>query len=321
MSATETTSFRTRINILLLRLLPQHALSKAMYRLARSEKIWLKNRIIRYVVKQYAVDMTEATQTNPLDYPSFNAFFTRELRAETRPIAAKSIVSPADGKISQSGIADGQKLVQAKGQHYSLHALLGGDDQQSETFRNGSYLTVYLSPKDYHRVHMPVAGTLQQMTFIPGDLYSVSEQTAARIPGLFARNERLVCLFQTAHGPMAVILVGAIFVGSMQTVWAGEVRAKTIQHWDYTDQTISFATGDEIGRFNMGSTVITLFTEGQVELLTTLTGQPIQMGQQIAPSATSVQIKAQAKTQIAQLLHKVQNVKPLTKTTWFSRKK
>lgn len=321
MSANQAIPFSARLKILLLRLLPQHALSKAMYRLARSETTWLKNRIIRYVVKRYAVDMTEAVQTNPLDYPSFNAFFTRELRAETRPIAADSIVSPADGTISQSGIIDGQQLIQAKGHTYSLNALLGGDIEQTETFRNGSYLTTYLSPKDYHRVHMPVASSLQQMTYIPGKLFSVSEQTAEQVPELFARNERLVCLFNTAHGPMAMILVGAIFVGSMQTVWAGEVRAKKIQHWDYADQEISFATGDEMGRFNMGSTVITLFTENQVDLLTNLTGQSTRMGQAIAPSTMSTQGKAQAKAKAKNFWAKANNAKnQLLKKSGFSQK-
>jgi phosphatidylserine decarboxylase len=289
-----------------------------MYHIARSEITWLKNRIIHYVHKQYAVDMTEAIQTNPSQYPSFNAFFTRELCAEARPIATSSIVSPADGKISQSGTIDGQQLIQAKGQYYSLHALLGGDTELTETYRNGSYTTVYLSPKDYHRVHMPVTGTLQQMIFIPGDLFSVSEQTAELIPGLFARNERLVCLFNTVCGPMAVIFIGAIFVGSMQTVWAGEVRSKKIQRWDYSDQAKTFATGEEIGRFNMGSTIITLFTADKINLLANLTGQAIRMGQPIAPFNTTTQVKQKANTQFATLLKKAKQIQPtMLKKSWL----
>lgn len=273
---------RARLHTYLFRLLPQHTLSKAMYRLARSEKPHIKNRLIRYVLKQYAVDMTEAEQPNPYAYPSFNAFFTRALRAETRPISIHSVISPTDGKISQSGRIQGQRLIQAKGQYYQLPALLGGDTTLTETFQNGSFVTIYLAPHNYHRIHMPLDGTLQHMTYIPGDLFSVSEHTAQQVPGLFTRNERLVCLFNTDYGPMAVILVGAIFVGSLQTVWAGEVRSTQIQQWTYPEQPPQFATGAEIGRFNMGSTVITLFGADQIALLPTLTGQTIQIGQQIA---------------------------------------
>ncbi|MEM6405116.1 MAG: archaetidylserine decarboxylase [Pseudomonadota bacterium] len=272
-----------RLQYLLLRMLPQHALSRAMYHLARSERPWIRKRLIRYVIREYQVDMTEAAQPDPDQYPSFNAFFTRTLRPDTRPIAADSIISPADGQVSQSGAIDDQQLIQAKGQHYTLPALLGDNTDLADMLRHGSYLTIYLAPKDYHRVHMPLSGTLQHMTYIPGDLFSVNTHSAQHIPGLFTRNERLVCTFDTACGPMVVIWVGAIFVGNIETVWAGEVQAKTLTHRDYSDQAHTFATGDEIGRFNMGSTVIVLFGANQIDLLPTLTGQKIQMGQQIAP--------------------------------------
>ncbi len=272
-----------RIQYLLLRLLPQHALGRVMYRLARSERPWIRKCLIRYVLRTYQVDMTEATQPDPDQYPSFNAFFTRSLRPDTRPIAADSIISPVDGQVSQSGIIDDQQLIQAKGQHYSLTALLGDNADLADTLCKGSYLTIYLAPRDYHRVHMPLSGTLQHMIYIPGDLFSVNTHSAQHIPGLFTRNERLVCTFDTACGPMVVIWVGAIFVGNIETVWAGEIHARQVTHQDYAGPPHRFATGDEIGRFNMGSTVIVLFGENQVNLLPTLTGQKVQMGQQIAP--------------------------------------
>ncbi len=275
--------FSFRIQYLLLRLLPQHALSRAMYHLARSERPWIKKHLIRYVINAYQVDMTEAVQPDPEQYLSFNTFFTRLLRPDTRPIAANSIISPTDGRISQSGAIDDQQLIQAKGQLYSLTALLGDNTALADTLRNGSYLTIYLAPRDYHRVHMPLSGTLQHMTYIPGDLFSVNTHSAQHIPGLFTRNERLVCTFHTACGPMVVIWVGAIFVGNIETGWAGEVHARSITHWDYADQPHTFVTGDEIGRFNMGSTVIVLFGANQVDLLPAPNGQKIQMGQQIAP--------------------------------------
>ena len=271
-----------RIQWWLLRLLPQHALSRAMYRLARSEQPWIRQCLTRYIIRQYHVDMTEAVQPDPGQYLSFNAFFTRKLRPDTRPIAADSIISPVDGQVSQSGSIDNQQLIQAKGQHYTLTALLNDNTNLADTLRNGSYLTIYLAPKDYHRVHMPLSGTLQHMTYIPGDLFGVNAHSAQHIPGLFTRNERLVCTFNTVCGPMVVVFVGAIFVGNIETVWAGEIKAKTVTHQDYTGQQHTFKTGDEIGRFNMGSTVIVLFGANQIDLLPSLIGQKIQMGQQVA---------------------------------------
>lgn len=254
-----------RISTQLLRTLPQHLLAAGMYRLARSTTPWLKNLLITRISRHYGVNMAEAEQPDLAAYPSFNAFFTRALKADARPLAKGMLVSPADGRVSQIGAIRGESLVQAKGHDFDLLALLAGDKQKTAQFRDGLFTTIYLSPKDYHRVHIPFSGTLQSMTFVPGDLFSVSEATTQLVPGLFARNERVICHYDTALGPMAVILVGAIFVGSMDTVWHGEVRGKRGQptKWVYRgDQRRQFQAGDEIGRFNMGSTVILLLPKG-----------------------------------------------------------
>jgi phosphatidylserine decarboxylase len=249
----------------LLRILPQHLLAKGMYHLMRSRQPWLKNLLIRRLSQRYGIDISEAAQPDPTAYPSFNAFFTRALRPGARPIAEGAIVSPADGKVSQIGRIDGDRMIQAKGHDFTVDALLAGDHATGEQFRDGLFTTIYLSPRDYHRVHLPYAGTLRSMVFVPGDLFSVSEATAQIVPDLFARNERVICHFDTEIGPMAVILVGAIFVGSMETPWHGEVRGdgKQPRHWDYPDEPENrFETGAEIGRFNMGSTVIVLLPAG-----------------------------------------------------------
>lgn len=249
----------------LLRILPQHLLAAGMYRLARSTKPWLKKLLITQISRHYGVNMAEAEQPDLDAYPSFNAFFTRALKPDARPLAEGMLVSPADGKVSQVGPIRGETLLQAKGHDFELLALLAGDKEKSAQFRDGLFTTIYLSPEDYHRVHIPFAGTLQSMSFVPGELFSVSEATTQLVPGLFARNERVICYFDTDIGPMAVILVGAIFVGSMDTVWHGEVRGQRGQptRWVYHgDQRRHFEAGDEIGRFNMGSTVIVLLPEG-----------------------------------------------------------
>lgn len=275
-----------RLSTALLRILPQHLLAAGMYRLMRAEIPWLKDLLITRISKRYGVDMTEAAQPDSAAYPSFNAFFTRALREDARPIATDSVVSPADGRISQIGRIDGDRLLQAKGHDFDLLALLAGDRAHAEQFRDGLFTTIYLSPKDYHRVHLPLAGTLESMTFVPGDLFSVSEATTQLVPGLFARNERVICHFNTALGPMVVILVGAIFVGSMQTVWHGEVRGKRGQptRWVYRGgQRKQFTCGEEIGRFNMGSTVIVLLPKEAITWRSDL--QPadvVRMGQAIS---------------------------------------
>jgi phosphatidylserine decarboxylase len=248
-----------------LHVLPQHLLGRGMYRLTRSESAWLKRLLIRQFVRLYDVDVGEAAQPDLATYPSFNAFFTRALRAGARPVAQEHIVSPADGVVSEIGTLAGESLVQAKGHHFTLQDLLAGDSDRVAAFRDGLWATIYLSPRDYHRVHLPLAGRLTSMVFVPGTLFSVSDATAQIVPRLFARNERVLCHFETAFGPMTVVLVGAIFVGSIETVWHGEVQAPPgyPTRWDYTgDDARVFATGDEIGRFNMGSTVIVLLPPG-----------------------------------------------------------
>ncbi len=285
MSESTEPTLRDRLSTGLLRILPQHLLAAAMYRIARSEIGWLKNQLIHFVSRRYRVDMTEAAQQDPAAYSSFNAFFTRALAPTARPIATGGLVAPADGALSQIGAIRGESLLQAKGRDFGLCALLAGDKHKTATFQDGQFATVYLSPRDYHRVHIPYAGTLESMVFVPGDLFSVSAATVQLVSGLFARNERLICYFNTELGPMAVILVGAIFVGSMQTVWHGEVRGTRAQptKWSYPGREARhFAAGDEIGRFNMGSTVIVLMTAGTSVWEERLgPGSPIQVGQAI----------------------------------------
>ena len=285
MTAPARPSFKDHLATNLLRVLPQHLLAAGMYRLMRSEIPWLKDQLITRLSQRYGIDVSEAANPDPRSYPSFNAFFTRALRDDARTIATDSIVSPADGRVSQIGRIDGETLIQAKGHDFSLSDLLAGDSDKTEAFRDGLWTTIYLSPRDYHRVHLPFAGKLSSMVFVPGELFSVSEATAQIVPNLFARNERVICHFDTALGPMAVVLVGAIFVGSMQTVWHGEVRAGSgyPTRWDYTgDDAVSFDTGDEIGRFNMGSTVILLLPAGTADWSPAIrAGDAVRMGQAI----------------------------------------
>jgi len=228
--------------------------------------VWFKNLIISTIIKQYRVNMAEAAEMNLDYYSSFNAFFTRLLRNGVRPISESDIVSPVDGVVSQVGLVTSGQIVQAKGQEYSVLALLGGDDAVTSEFVGGQFATIYLSPKDYHRIHMPVTGTLRKMRYIPGKLFSVSPRTARAVPDLFARNERVAVTFDTDFGPMVMVLVGAIFVGSMETIWAGQITpnyGKVIQQWTYDgEQAITIEKGQEMGRFNMGSTVVVLVGKG-----------------------------------------------------------
>jgi phosphatidylserine decarboxylase len=251
-------------------LVPQHLLSRAAGRIARSEKSWIKNTFITWFVKRYHVDMSQAVEENPQAYKCFNDFFTRALKPGARPIdfSENSIVCPADGAVSQLGdIVDG-RIFQAKGQDYTAQELLGGDAQLAEEFSAGTFATIYLSPRDYHRVHMPYGGKLRKMVAVPGDLFSVNTATAAQVPRLFSRNERLVAIFDTDIGPMAVVLVGAMIVAGIETVWAGEVAPVkgTVKTTEYRDPStaIELAKGDEMGRFKLGSTVVLLFAKDQV---------------------------------------------------------
>lgn len=272
-----------RLSTGILRLMPQHLLAAGMYRLTRSRVSWLKRLLISQVVRRYRVDLDEAAQPDPDAYPTFNSFFTRALREGARPVAREHIVSPADGRVSQAGRLDGEQILQAKGHYFTLPELLAGDSERVSAFRDGLWATIYLSPRDYHRVHLPLAGRLGSMVFVPGSLFSVSDATAQLVPGLFARNERVLCHFDTEFGPMTVVLVGAIFVGSIETVWHGEVRGGRGHptRWDYVGEDArQFATGDEIGRFNMGSTVIVLLPPGVAEWSREIVpGQAVRVGQ------------------------------------------
>lgn len=275
-----------KFQLILQYIVPQHFLSRIMGKLAESKIRWWKNFMILSFVKYFKVDMNEALQTDPRAYACFNDFFTRAINPEFRPIAAENnnIISPADGFICEIGIIKKNKILQAKNHDYDLTAFLGGENDLAEKFYNGSFVTIYLAPKNYHRVHMPCAGTLKSMIFVPGNLFSVSQLTVQNVPNLFAQNERVINLFETQFGPMVVTLVGAMIVGSMETVWAGTVKSKQrnqIQKWEYPNDSIQLAAGDEMGRFKMGSTVIVLFPENKVTWNLFPPLQEIQMGQML----------------------------------------
>ena len=274
-------------------LLPHRLLTALMYHATRLRFRPWKNWQIRWFIERYGVDISEAPSADPDDYAHFNAFFTRRLRAGSRPLDgdAETIVCPADGTISAIGDIRAGKLLQAKGQHYSLHTLLGADDGRAAPFDDGRFATLYLSPRDYHRVHMPVAGRLREMTYIPGRLFSVNFATARAVPRLFTRNERLVCLFDTEIGPMALILVGAMLVAGMETVWSGQVtppHGQKMRTWRYDGESaVGLAHGQEMGRFNAGSTVIALFPSRRIAWLDGLeSGTAVRMGQGLARSTT-----------------------------------
>lgn len=267
-------------------LIPQHTLSVLMHRLTQSEVRWFKNGFIRFITAKYKVNINEAAQTDLEFFASFNAFFTRELRTGSRPIAEGEavITSPVDGVISQTGRVIQGQIVQAKGRQYSVLELLGGDSLLAKQFEQGQFSTIYLSPKDYHRIHMPLTGKLRKMIYIPGKLFSVNPRTARSVPKLFARNERVVTVFDTEQGPLVMVLVGAIFVGSMETVWSGQITppyGKAIQHWDYDGkEAITLHKGEEMGRFNMGSTVVILLPlTSQAFKQDLAAGAAIQLGQ------------------------------------------
>ena len=249
-------------------ILPHHLLSRLVGKLAEARWPLLKNFLIKIFIQRFNVNMTEAEQENPEAYENFNAFFTRPLKPNARSIEHNDahIISPVDGAISQLGAIDNNLLFQAKGHYYTLEDLLAGDHDMAEQFTNGRFATIYLSPKDYHRIHMPVTGTLKKMTYVPGRLFSVNPLTAENVSNLWARNERVVCLFETELGPMVMILIGAMIVASMETVWAGTVAPPQhkLSSTDY-GQTITLQQGDEMGRFKLGSTVIMLFPENSMD--------------------------------------------------------
>ncbi len=266
--------------------LPQHALSRLWLRLSRLQQPWLKDRLIRWFISRFAINLDEAANPNPTHYPHLNAFFTRALRPDARPLVAESdaVLSPVDAAISQIGSITGDTLLQAKGHHYTLEALLT-EAEAAAPYRNGAFTTLYLSPRDYHRIHLPLAGRLRRMLHVPGRLFSVNAATTDHVPGLFARNERVICHFDCDHGPFAMVLVGAMLVGGIETVWHGEVtppRGRRIGCWDYPEGPI-FARGAEIGRFNMGSTVILLLPPGMARWQPALApGGRVRMGEAIA---------------------------------------
>lgn len=268
-------------------ILPHHLLSRTVGKLAACETPWLKNFLIRQFMDQFGIRLDDAARQTPEQFRSFNDFFTRELRDGVRPVdtASNTLVSPADGAISQLGQIRHGRIFQAKGQDFSLNELLGGDPQRSAPFVNGSFATVYLSPRDYHRVHMPLAGTLREMVYVPGALFSVNQTTAENVPRLFARNERLVAIFDTEVGPMAMVLVGAMIVAAIETVWAGRITPPTreLKVVDYQNpQPVSLGKGEEMGRFLLGSTVILCFPENVMQWDKDLeSGSPVRVGKRM----------------------------------------
>ncbi len=259
-----------KLFIFLQHIVPQHLLSRSTGWLAHlRHPAWLKNLVIGLFVRHFKVDMSEAAEPDHERYPSFNAFFTRELREGVRSISDAGIVCPVDGTVSQLGEIREGLLFQAKGRYYSTRELLGGDQERAARFAGGRFATIYLSPRDYHRVHMPLGGRLTATCYIPGKLFSVNPTTADNVDRLFARNERLVCYFETDAGPMALILVGAMIVAGIETVWCGQVAPppKRPVFTDYAElpAPVALAKGEEMGRFMLGSTVILLFPESSIE--------------------------------------------------------
>ena len=276
------------IKSLPLYVLPHHAISRVIYALTRL-RTPLKNPFVRWFVRHFKVDMNEAIEADPTRYASFNEFFTRPLRPELRPLArdAAAIASPVDGTVSQAGPIEDGRIFQAKGHAYTAQELLGGSETLAQEFANGRFTTLYLSPRDYHRIHMPVEGTLKRMVYVPGRLFSVAPHTVRAVPRLFARNERVVAVFDTPMGSMAMVLVGAINVAAIETVWAGLItppKGRRITSTRYGDDRPApfLRKGEEMGRFNMGSTVILLFADAKVNWTDELVhGAAVRMGREI----------------------------------------
>ena len=257
-----------RLAVLPQYLLPKQALTTLAGKFASARLGGLTTSVIRWFVGRYNVNMGEAANPDITSYASFNDFFTRALKPGARPLAAADLICPVDGAISQFGPIAKDQIFQAKGHTYSTTALVGGDAEAAARFDNGHFATLYLSPRDYHRIHMPCAGELTRMVHVPGDLFSVNPTTARGVPGLFARNERVVCFFESAQGPFVLVLVGATIVGSMATVWHGQVnppRTGTLRQWDYAKGQVSLQQGEEMGRFLLGSTVVMLFPQGPLQ--------------------------------------------------------
>lgn len=269
-------------------IVPQHLLSRLMGALANCSCKKLKNWAIGRFIKAYKVDMSLAIKEDYRQYPTFNDFFIRHLKPSARPIAAGDdiLISPVDGSVSELGKIHEGQLMQAKGTYFGLGALLAGQRDLVAAYQGGLFMTAYLSPKDYHRIHMPCDARLMKMVYVPGKLFSVNQQAVASIEGLFARNERVICHFETRTGPLALILVGAMIVGSIAVNWHGVVnapRGKTVTVWEYHDQQIAFKKGDEMGYFKLGSTVITLTSQKAIKWVETLKADvPLKMGELVA---------------------------------------
>ena len=280
-------TFKEALTTLPQYILPHHALSKMMSKLTHCENKAWKNLFIKQIISHYGVNMNEALEQDINAFKSFNDFFTRELKPGTRPLTEEhnAIACPADGAVSQAGnITDG-KIFQAKGKSFTATDLLGGDAERVKPFNNGVFTTIYLSPKDYHRLHMPLTGTLREMVHIPGRLFSVNTATTNSVPGLFARNERVAAIFDTDAGPMALVLVGAIFVSSIETVWHGVVTPPSItslRNWQYQENAPVLKIGEEMGRFNMGSTIIVLLGKDKTEWASNFTANKVvKLGEKI----------------------------------------
>jgi len=267
-------------------LMPKLAMTHLAGRVASAEWGAVTTWVIQRFVKRYKVNMSEAAHADPAHYKSFNEFFTRPLKDGARPLSNSTWVCPVDGAISQCGAIERDQIFQAKGHQYSTRALVGGDADLAAPFQNGQFATLYLSPRDYHRIHMPISGKLLRMIHVPGDLFSVNPTTARGVPGLFARNERVVCAFETEKGLMVLVLVGATIVGSMATVWHGQVnppRPGTIREWRYDTQDVRLQKGEEMGRFLLGSTVVMLFPANSIQFPADWTStRPLQMGESMS---------------------------------------
>ena len=281
-------SFSDRLAVLPQYLMPKQALTAFAGWVAGSQWGGATTGIINWFVKRYNVNMMEAANPDTASYTSFNEFFTRPLRGDARPLASVAFVSPVDGAISQCGAIAGDQVFQAKGHSYSTRALVGGDAALAAQFQDGEFATLYLSPRDYHRIHMPCAARLTHMVYVPGDLFSVNPTTARGVPGLFARNERVVCVFEGEQGLFVMVLVGATIVGSMATVWHGVVnppRPGTVREWTYEMSSITLAQGEEMGRFLLGSTVVMLFPSGVMQFNPDWRpNRPIVMGEAMGTS-------------------------------------
>ena len=277
----------SRLAVLPQYLLPKQALTILAGKLASKEAGKLTTNVIRWFVGRYGVDMNEAANPDIASYKSFNEFFTRPLKADARPLAEAEFLCPVDGAISQFGAIERDQIFQAKGHSYSTTALVGGDSELAEQFQDGSFATLYLSPRDYHRIHMPCDGRLTRMIYVPGELFSVNPTTARGVPGLFARNERVVCVFESAFGPFVLTLVGATIVGSMATVWHGMVnppRPGVVREWTYDQNpSVHLKKGHEMGRFLLGSTVVMLFPKNTLQFNADWTPtRAIRMGEKMS---------------------------------------